>query len=244
MPHWNAPDALHGIDAPKWRQALLKGKSHRPLRRTFLLARQGLFLTPPLHASLTGSPDKAFTFATACPQCQGNPAFPAHVFFECPLFTHLRVDFERDVIYHAASLLAPSWSTVQDVEPAWRHLMARFGPHLREATRPLPSHNKPAAPTVGPEPYDPRTDPEVLANGMSLADTKARARAAPDLRLPRSIKDWAKKAIRALRAPGDARKPKPDVTEETRAKMTLATAPGPLMPRNTTPTPSSRPGWW
>ena len=87
--------------------------------------------------------------------------------------------------------------------------MARF-PTITETTRPLPNHTKPApTPTTeGPEVYDPRTDPDVLANGMALADARARAKPPPDTRLPRSLVEWAKKAIRALKDPGPARKPK------------------------------------
>ena len=71
-----------------------------------------------------------------------------------------------------------------------------------------------AAATPEPEQYDPRTDSEVLANGMSQEDVKARAVPVPDLRLPRSLKDFAKKAIRALQPQGTARKPKTDAATE------------------------------
>ena len=73
-----------------------------------LLARQGLFITPPLYASLTGPPDEAFPDFAPCPQCQGAPAYPAHVFFDCPAFASLRAAFEADVICYKAPLIAPA----------------------------------------------------------------------------------------------------------------------------------------
>ena len=76
----------------------------------------------------------------------------------------------------------------------------------KKTVRPLPDHSTPGPPTVGPQQYDPRTDPEVLANGMPIADARPRAAPAMDRRLPRSLIDWAKKSIRALKAPGHARK--------------------------------------
>ena len=99
---------------------MVQGKTNRPLRRTYLLARQGLFITPPLYDSLVGLPEEAFEVATPCPQCHGDTAFPAHVFFDCPAFAPLRSAFEADVIRYTAPLIAPAWSTVQDVEQQWQ----------------------------------------------------------------------------------------------------------------------------
>ena len=59
---WQNLDATKPPEAPQWLQRMLKGKSHRDLRRPYLLARQGLFITPPLHESLVGDP--ADTFAS------------------------------------------------------------------------------------------------------------------------------------------------------------------------------------
>ena len=112
LPCWKPHTGPGSTPAPTWRQKLLQGKAQRPLRRAFLLAWQGLFVTPPLHASLTGPPDAAFPNFTPCPQCQEAPAYPAHVFFECPAFAGLRSSFEHDVIRYVAPLLAPAWSTV------------------------------------------------------------------------------------------------------------------------------------
>ena len=81
-------------------------------------------------------------------------------------------------------------------------------PALSEATITLPDHRATPPVREGPQPYDPRTDPEVLANGLDLDSTRQRAKPAPDLRLPKSLKDTAKRAIRALMPPGQARKPK------------------------------------
>ena len=111
------------------------------------------------------------------------------------------------MIRYIAPLLAPAWSTVQTVTEEWRTLLALF-PTITETIRTLPDHSTAEPPVADSEPYDPRTDPEVLANGMSLADARARARPAPDCRLPRSLVDWAKKAIRALQPTGPIRKPK------------------------------------
>ena len=88
----------------------------------------------------------------------------------------------------------------------WEALLARFQ-EICEVTKTLPDHSKLPPPPQEPEYYDPRTDPEVLANGMSLEDARARAVPVPDLRLPRSLKDSAKKAIRALQPHRTARKP-------------------------------------
>ena len=63
---------------------------------------------------------------------------------------------------------------------------------------------------------------------MSLEDARARAVPVPDLRLPRSLKDFAKKAIRALQPQGTARKPKTDAATENRPTMTLARCQAPL----------------
>ena len=112
------------------------------------------------------------------------------MFFDCPAFAGLRASFEHDVIHYIAPLLAPAWSTVQTVTEDWRALLTRF-PTLTETVCPLPDHSTPGPPTVGPEQYDPRTDPEVLTNGMLLTDARARAAPAQDCRLPRSLVDWA-----------------------------------------------------
>ena len=63
---------------------------------------------------------------------------------------------------------------------------------------------------------------------MSLEDARARAVPVPDLRLPRSLEDFAKKAIRALQPQGTARKTKTDTAAENRPTMTLARIQAPL----------------
>ena len=232
---WQDPDRPLSDDAPKWLQLLLKGKAHQDLRRPYLLARQGLFVTPPLHDSLVGDPQLAFGSQAPCPRCHGQPDFPAHTFFDCPSFDHLRSAFDADVIRHLAPLIAPSWSTVEDTPTAWAHLQDRF-PALSEVTLTLPDHSAPRLPPVGPQQYDPRTDPEVLANGQDLATTRARARPAPDSRLPKSLTDAAKKAIRALMPVGPARKPKSKGdTSERRPQMTLAACQAPAAAPEGTP---------
>ena len=62
----------------------------------------------------------------------------------------------------------------------------------------------------------------MLANGISLEDAKARAAPVPDLRLPRSFKDFAEKAIRALKHQSTDRKPKQEAAAAARSNMTLA----------------------
>ena len=117
LPRWRAAEHLGDKPPPKRRQKLLQGKAQRRLRRTFLLGKQGLFITPPLYASLTGPPEKVFPDFASCPQCQGAPAYPVHVFFDCPAFATLWKAFEADVIRYTAPLIAPAWSTVHDVIP-------------------------------------------------------------------------------------------------------------------------------
>ena len=216
---WRNPDTPLSTEAPKWLQRMLQGKAHQDLRRPYLLARQGLFVTPPLHESLTGDPAQAFSSRDACPRCHGNTDFPAHTFFECPSFTPLRTAFEADVIRKLAPLIAPSWSTVQDTPAEWNNLQELF-PALTETSVAIPDHA--AVPPVpeGPQQYDPRTDPDVLANGQDLATTRLRARPAPDARLPKSLKDTAKKAIRALMPLGRARKPK-STADSTEARVSI-----------------------
>ena len=132
------------------------------------------------------------------------------------------MSFESDVIRHVAPLIAPSWSTVQDTPAEWSHLQELF-PALSEVTAPLPDHGATPPVKEGPQPYDPRTDPDVLANGQDLD------KPAPGLRLPKSLNDAAKKAIRALMPLGPARKAKESAgTSEARPRMTLACRlPGP-----------------
>ena len=79
---------------------------------------------------------------------------------------------------------------------------------LSETVVTLPDHRAAPPVTEGPQPYELRTDPDVLANGLDLDSTRRWARLAPDLQLPKSLKDTAKRAIRALMPPGQARKPK------------------------------------
>lgn len=124
---------------------------------------------------------------------------------------------------------------MEDTPTAWAHLQDRF-PALSEVTLTLPDHSAPRLPPVGPQQYDPRTDPEVLANGQDLATTRARARPAPDSRLPKSLTDAAKKAIRALMPVGPARKPKSKGdTSERRPQMTLAACQAPAAAPEGTP---------
>ena len=87
---------------------------------------------------------------------------------------------------------------MQDVIPEWQAILARF-PAITETTRPLPNHSQPAPTPAGPELYDPRSDPDVLVNGMALADARARANPPSDTSLTRSLVERAKKA------PGPAR---------------------------------------
>ena len=134
----------------------------------------------------------------------------------------LRRAFDADVIRYVAPLIAPSWSTIQNTPAEWSHLLDVF-PTLSETTITLPDHRAAQPVREGPQPYDPRTDPDVLANGLDLDTTRLRARPAPDLRLPKSLKDTAKRAIRALMPPGQARKPKDaGSAPEAKPRMTLA----------------------
>ena len=156
IPSWKDPKISGTQATPLWRQKMVQGKTNRPLRRTYLLARQGLFITPPLYDSLVGPPEEAFEVAKPCPQCHGDTAFPAHVFFDCPAFAALRSAFEADVIRYTAPLIAPAWSTVRDVSQQWEALLARFQ-EIREVTKSLPDHSKPPPPPEEPKQYDPRT---------------------------------------------------------------------------------------
>ena len=146
LPSWNTSAEPGGTPQPQWKRQLLQGKAQRPLRRTMLLARQGMFITPLLYASLTGPQEEAFPDFAPCPQCQGAPAYPAHVFFDCPAFASIRAAFEADVIRCTARLIAPAWSTVQNVIQEWQAIMTRF-----------PSITKNHAATAKPQQTSPNT---------------------------------------------------------------------------------------
>ena len=208
-----------------WMRKLLTGKTHRDLRRPLLLARQGLFISPPLYQSLTGTPEAAFAATAPCPACHRAPEFPAHVFFACPRFAALRQAFDADVITHVAPLLAATWSSAALTHGPLATLLRLFPDTLAEATVRIPDHSTPSAnPERTCAHYDPRKDPEVLANGMSLADAKARTAPAPgaSTRSARTIIELAKGTLRSRRTAGLARPVKQkDVGKHTMPTMSL-----------------------
>ena len=158
---------------------------------SFLLARQGLFVTPPLYASLTGPVEDAFTDASPCPACAGPPAFPSHVFFHCPAHKNLRQRFDEEVIRTVSPLLACSWTAAAASRPVLDEAL-RLNPALRLDRGPIPDHSKSRAspPLIGPKQYDPRSDPEILANGMPVAQARAHAAPVGHSASPAAFSSW------------------------------------------------------
>ena len=69
----------------------------------------------------------------------------------------------------------------------------------------------------------------MLANSLDLDSTRRRARPAPDLGLPKSLKDTVKRAIGTLIPSGQARKPKDaGSVPEAKQRMTLAACQPPV----------------